>query len=228
MLIGQHFFTHQQPHCQMLKTSRLNEVGPARKLRSAINKLLKDVESLRVRSGVGYRVKATENGQVLEIKTPMLSDTDKHDIKVVRIDSVQEDTITCHGLKPDYTPSSIMYKVAKPRYLRYPEQWGGSLVANGTFSDEPAGNQKVTYSFGDISYTITERIRPYYNVEDYLYIIKLVAEAVLDENNEEVEWMDLNIDGRQWVPDLRTYTVCDNTTGTPVEKTAYFSASDPR
>lgn len=205
-------------------TRRLNERGPARKLRNEINKLWDAIDSQRIASTPSVRAKRTRNGVALEVVARTKAMSGLHDIQVVKIDSVQDDTLTCYGLYPDYTPNTKQYKVAKPANLRYPDAYGDGVVSGLTWADDPEGNQKVTYTF-NTNYSITERIKPYYESGNVLYIIKLMGESVQDETGTDVDWLDLNVDGRNWFIEPVATTICDNTSGTPIERTSYLARS---
>jgi hypothetical protein len=112
----------------------------------------------------------------------------------------------------------------RPYYLRNLDYWGEGteLVGDGWSEDY----QEITYQFSNSgTYEVKEVIRPKYTVGDWIIAANTVYESLLDEDNKAMQWTDLNVDGRSWQVDLRSFAVCVDINGTDTQSTSLIAGT---
>lgn len=219
------------------KTQRLNERGPAIKLRSEINKLWDTVESLRIASGVGYRVKRTRNGTALEIKTRAGTVEGEFEVERMHVYSVADELLTCYKVTSDgtsYYGSAI--DVLKPYQTRINDPESLPIIENSpeiTIS-QPVGNnfqrRTLTWAYAGEEFSIDQYISPSYSTgggttgfRNWIFAARPINNfSAENANGDAVTWVDLNVSGRHWsCNDFVRVEVCVNN----VTKHMYVPAS---
>lgn len=207
-------------------TQRLNEVGPARKLRAEINRLWEETKALRISSGVGYNVKRTRLGTVLDIESAAVS-TSVY-VQRFKVTAIEEKYLTCRKVdKDDAETSTTDYKVMRP-YCTWHDNEDSMITGADTGSlEDMTDSQSRTYDADvDVSgtaktFSVTQDIFPKYEAGSFIYGTNNVKGGTEEIDDLELKWIDLNVDARHWRLTEQATEVCvDN-----VVKYALFQRS---
>ena len=119
------------------------------------------------------------------------------EVKQFRVVSVQADYLICNEWNGN-AAGTVAFNVAKPYLLR------NSVTAwNGlTFTFDAGVTERVATRTSD-SETETQVVVAAYAVDDVIYAVRRVKGGVgvtvtIDGEDEVLDWLDMNVDGRQW------------------------------
>lgn len=210
----------------MVKPAILPESGPFKKYAVAINRLNDAMDALRIQPGLGYSVRRSAHGQVLNIATQKMEaqEVGGLQIKRFRVTEVRARYLICEDDETTAPgdPNNPKVNVAKPWYLRmypgfpvreYPEL--GELTASTyLFQGVPDYNYRKLY-IGAISSNnkrFIQRVFPVYETNVLNGNTKILAiESYAAEQTEsllDVNWMDLNVDARRWEVPMKMSSAC--------------------
>lgn len=203
----------------MLSISKLKEAGIARDIRKKINECIDAIAALRIADGPGYRVKRTARGTVLGIDRK--TDTESilgTTVQRFKITEIEENYLLCRKVNTagDETSSSDV-RVLRPNYLTS----GEGLLSGAIQPVSLVGTQQRTYTLrrtnptpppATLDYSVTEVLWPPYLADDIIFgISPVIGGTLIQPEGEEINWLDLNVDGRHWQLELIQVGVCINT-----------------
>ena len=201
----------------MIKFDNFAERGPLRRIRSALNDLREEVARLRIASGLGYTVKRTACGTILNIKGTKQT-TAPTDIRIAwglitavsdknyltcEIDAISETVWKPYSCMGDYEP---LY----PSYIALRQQ--NFVLGSSSLPVLDAANSVREYSVSTtddagaaVVNHVTESLRPSYAVGNAILCISNVGDFTGGPVNA---WYDLNIDARHWTIKAISTQVC--------------------
>lgn len=203
---------------------RLDERGPARDVRRAINRLADIVMRQRVSQGVGYATKETSTGTILRLSGGDGGGASDCEVRRLFVNGVRDTYLECLAISSDSqgTSGSII-PVLRPLAL-WPTN--GDTAPAGTTQeslDAATGQSRTLTVEKDInsatkSFSITQNIVPAYSSgipvanSKTIYAARCrgLATGVDDVNGDPIQWIDLNIDARHWELDLVETLTCVN------------------
>lgn len=171
------------------------DLGNPNPLGTWLNRLRRAVRKRTLLPGLGYKVRYSEGGTVLEI-IPGAGRRPEETAPIERfvVTTVRGDYYLCH--RP--TDSTVVY-IARPSKLR--KSIGSEIIGGNT----------ITYSYvSEVSRVATfstffesQIVVPWHLTGDHIYAAKPdggtgVVTAAPDIVGDAVEWIDLNVDGRAW------------------------------
>ena len=177
----------------MIPPSRHQETGILREVWREFNRLRDYVDSLKPAPGKNVHIKHTSQGMVLSVlPTTKEEDAQGTELKTFRIVSIQDNDLTCVEWDGE-TAGSAQVTVAKPWTLRrYVYENDTSAVTYVYVSV-----QRRTATQGSTSET--QDITKSYVVGEMLVAVKLTTVRPAGEGGRtEWEWLDINMDGRDW------------------------------
>lgn len=189
---------------------RLPERGWDRDVRRAVNQLMDEMRSLKLVQGVGYRLKSTHLGQVIELERSRSASESRVEVAKFKVVSVYRRRVLCTKVNPDDTDSTEQFNVLLPESIWYDQEITGEGVVA-----MPSIVSDTEFTVPGTTQTVTCRI--YYDLstdlgtDDYIYAVKSdTLPTYTEPDGTEVVWYDLNVDARQRV--MRTYLteVCVN------------------
>lgn len=136
---------------------------------------------------------------------------DGGNIQRFKITSVSDDWVVCRKVDKDEAEvSTTDYKVMRPIKLRG-DQALPSSYKEGTLAQSGSQNRTFDQSISGTDYTVTQEIYPPYAADDLIYgANKIIGGTEDDGAGIEMEWIDLNVDGRHWQYSMREIEVCVN------------------
>jgi hypothetical protein len=182
-----------------------NEPSGSNSLANWLKKLLRYSKANEIKPGLGYRVKRTTGGTVLEISgTGGVPNAAV--IMPFSVSGTFDDYITGNiWVKSLDAFGTLDYVIAKPWKLRFTENTAYGDVDYGSYvyggDNSPTQTRVASYDAGTV-YTQTHEIIPRYAIGDVIWCAK--CETKLTHSGEDVEWIDLNIDGRTWAKSADT------------------------
>lgn len=201
----------------MIPPSKLNERGPAKSIRVKINQVIEYAKSLRAAKSPKELVKHTSTGTIHLPIGKAVDPVDSVEVQRFSINSVAEKWLSCH--KVDKTGAIVstgtLHKVMRPLKLRGdgglpPGYQTGTLVEG-----DASPGQYRTYEYilpadplGP-TYKVEQRIDPLYAPGDFLYGVNNVTGGTEnDDDGTQLEWLDLNVDGRHWIREMKDIEIC--------------------
>lgn len=205
----------------MVSPRKLEEKGPLKRITGAINDVNALAQSMRIQRGLGYSVRHTAHGQVLQLDSRR-TDTGVQNASTVQrfiVTSIENDWLGCVKLKPDGTISEddSQHKVAKPVLLRV-SSLAGTLFLEGGYGfiigfQTPAdhGNTRRLVVPADASNParyVDEILSPFYAIGSEIYATEPEGQTGVIVNGERLTWVDLNVDARHYRPKYTRVAAC--------------------
>lgn len=210
---------------------KLEEKGPLKRYASAINSVSELAQSMRIQRGLGYSVRHTAHGQVIQLedKRAAAATEPGSTVERFRITALQDDWMTCRRLKEDGNvdeDDTTEYKVAKPRELRVSTQNGATISALGfgfvvSFPTADYGNTRrltVPAAGTTPARYVDEILLPAYGIGSEIYATEPEDKTGVLVNDVRLTWLDLNVDARQYRPKFTRVAVCVTENGQTVTK----------
>lgn len=217
----------------MVTPTKLEEKGPLRRLSRAINNVNALAQSMRIQRGLGYSVRHTAHGQVIQLedkRTVAAAAEPGSAIQRFRITALENDWVTCRKLKEDGNVDendTTEYKVAKPRELRVSTQDGATISALGygfiisfpTAADYGNTRRLTVPAAGTTpARYVDEILLPAYGIGSEIYATEPEDKTGVLVNSVRLTWLDLNVDARQYRPKFTRVAVCVSENGQTVTK----------
>jgi hypothetical protein len=216
----------------MVSPSRLEEKGPLKRLTRAINSVNALAQSMRIQRGLGYSVRHTAHGQVIQLEDRRGTTTVEQAATIQRFEvtAIENDWVSCRKLKEDGTldeTDETVYKVAKPKELRVSTQNGATLAALGynfivsfPVAADYGNTRRLTLpaSGSTPARYVDEVLLPAYNIGSELYATEPEDKTGVTVNDIRLTWLDINVDARQYRPKLTRVAVCVQENGQTVTR----------
>lgn len=214
----------------MISGQKLAVRGMGRDLRKAINQLQEQVKSMRIASGRGYMVGHTALGQKLTLKN--YSDLREiNDLQIVRCQvlEVYGFWIRCRRLNSDLSDFTGGYIFAQRPETLAPNDTSSVpwMIEDSTLHGRPSYEsysgertaRVLTFQHSGETFRVYQWITPEYVVSDtpglgsIIYCAKGVRGLLqlttnYDGQEYNVDWLDLNVDGRRWTTGMQYVEVC--------------------
>ena len=166
------------------------------------NAMVDALKSQRITSGGGLKMTVTPFGTMPSIQkqwsAPGAPGGAASPVERFRLKSVQGDYITCRTWDGT-TEGGSDVKIAKPPKLRRSiasESIEGTTVSYSYASRTNNLDGKRDASAGGV--TITEIVMPVYIVNDEIFAAKPLRGTDVVVSSVELEYLDINVDGRAW------------------------------
>lgn len=182
----------------MILPEKVPETGILRDVWRRMNALREYVASLRLAPGRYTHVRHTTLGQAVDVDLPTIA-RGGTDIRTFRIRTIEDDSLTC--VHWDGETEGAQVTVARPWTLR---RYVYEALSGGTMTFSYVGAQERIASDG----TNTERhlVTKAYVEQEMIVAAKLEtiqpadanAKTELYKTEHTWNWLDLNMDGRDW------------------------------
>lgn len=190
--------------------NKLDENRTARTIRKTVNRIIDELNAVTVRAGLGYKVKRTALGTVLEIARGAASEAGN--IQRFKIMSIADNWLVCRKVdEDDAETSSTDYKVMRPIMLRKDKALpSGASAGSLAYPADQERTFTITTTVAPIrTVTVKQVMTPKYVANDFIYGADGILGGTVDDGTgEHVEWIDLNIDARKWDMALKLVAVC--------------------
>lgn len=191
---------------------KLDENRVARDIRRKINQIIDELAALRIANAPGLKVKRTSAGTILQVAPPQpVSGGTGPEVQRFKVMDFALNWLLCRKVDSTGAETTGDIKVMTPIQLRRDSNLlDGGVPGSLVFS----GFQQRTYNVRIesptvVNFSVTERIRAPYLIGDFIYAINNISGGTVDDGSgAQVEWLDLNVDGRHWEMDLRQIDVC--------------------
>jgi len=187
----------------------MDERGAARDIRRKINEVIAYMKSLRTAKVDGQANKHTALGTIKIVPTSSKAEAASTTQRFV-IKSIADNWLVCRKVDKDEAETSTTdIKVMRPIKLRddqaLPADYkDGSLV-------EASQSRSFDRTINGTDYTVSQEIYPPYAKDDFIYGANNISGGTEDDGSgTELEWVDLNVDGRHWQYSMREIEVCVN------------------
>lgn len=207
---------------------------PLFKVQEAMNELVAAINENQIASGIGYRLKRTANGTGLEIEIPRAEQTigTASSIQRMRIVTVNDDYLTCRKQMEDGTVdnNSTLFYVAKPHYLRV-TILNAATIDGWLISISSPGNTRILTAAAGSGVTagliVTQKLNYSYSSGDTIYATQPTGKTAVAHptiGGVKIDWLDLNVDSRNFHQTRIMLNACVLVGGVPTTKTIVFEA----
>ena len=214
----------------MVTPHKLDEKGPLRRLNRAINSVNELAQSMRIQRGLGYSVRHTAHGQVIQLedRTRVVAGEAASPLQRFQATEIQNDYVSARKLNSDGTLSTdtTVYKIAKPKELRVATQtganiftWGDTFVVSFPFPTAYGNSRRLTSG----TRYVDEVLLPSYVVGSEIYATEATGETGVTVSGTRLTWIDVNADARQYRPKYTKVAVCVTENGQTVTKYMYVA-----
>lgn len=221
----------------MVTPEKLNESGPLKRLSRTINDVNALAQSMRIQRGLGYSVRHTPHGQVIQLEDRRGTSVVEPGSKVQRFAVVQpfNDYLSCLRVKENGAVDvQTTYYVAKPEQLRVSYQlsiaegnrWrmlGYPFRLQFPLQNGGATRQFAIDSIGQPTRYVEEVLFPQYFGGDEIYAAEAEGKTGVTVDGKLLTWIDLNVDARAYRPIYTRMAVCVTENGQNVTKYIYVA-----
>lgn len=216
----------------MTKFDHFAERGPLKNLRKAYNDLREEVKAQRIANGVGYKVKRTSLGTILQVEPGKAGTVEPSDLEIKRFQviDVRATYLECYETKTDgsgFISETTRTQVLRPYATRITD--GAAAVAGwsaGALSTDTnpirhlQRNLTRTDTTLGLSFTMTQKIYPAYLYSEtigegsWIFAAKNIKGYSANDGASppnSIIWVDINVDGRAWTfTETQQVAVCVN------------------
>jgi hypothetical protein len=194
----------------MTKFDHFAERGLLKKYAAAINDLREDIKSHRIASGLGYKVKRTASGTILQIQPGSKTTTTTNNIRRFQIIDVKPTYLECYPTNDDNTDfeSTTIVKVLRPTCTAWNNTSTGMFSGwNYYDNDTERGLMRVLKKTDrdiNLIFRFNQTIFPIYTGSpafgqgDWIFAVEDPKGFYAADGTEEIHWVDLNVDARHW------------------------------
>lgn len=196
--------------------------------------LLRCIRERTIKVGPGLRLSYKTDGALIELaasKRESISTT-ATSIERIKIVSVEGDYVTGRSQAEDGTvdANSELFYVAKPHFLRV-SVLNGVTIDGWTIGISSPGNTRTETATTGSGVTnglqSTRRLNYPYAVNDTIYATKPSGKTAVGHPvnaGEKIEWLDMNVDARNFHTMRIMLNACVLVNGTPTTKVIVFEA----
>jgi len=196
------------------------ERGALAKVWREFNKLRDCVAASMPVAGENVLVDRTTKGSIIRTKAESTVTTPSSPMQVGRfeIQSIDAAFLNCiyDGHASGFPTGNVV--VAKPLSLALLAGTYGGVLYDGL--GESYNARRATWVVGEHTLNWVEHIHPYYVAAgaatkwpldfSHIYAANVGHDNIIGSGIPETDWVDMNVDGRNWFVDMNEYAVCVN------------------
>lgn len=196
----------------MIKSQRYPETGLFKDVYRAINRLIDDLNYLKLNPGINTQIHRSPWGSYVKGNSGGTTTTTSTDVDWFSVRTVEDDYLDCFRMDANgVLIEDEKVKVAKPTNLRK-SVWNGNSFGVELYSGISGTSQSRGVFWTDIGLGGTQTLMEPYILGSIIYAIRLDTKTGLivgmSPDLEQVKYLDLNIDARRFVTTARSVQVC--------------------
>lgn len=197
-----------------------------------MNRIIDSLNEARIASAPGYRTKRTANGTTLDIQVPAAEPASGGPQQRMRIVTVQGDYFTARKEMEDGSVdnTSTLFYVAKPHFLRV-STLNGLVVDGWTISiTSPGATRTLTAGAGagvTAGLIVRQSLNYAYTSGNTIYAVQPTGKTAVAHptiGGTKIDWLDLNVDARNFHQMRIELNACVLVGGVPTTKRIVFEA----